>query len=134
MRASMLMIPLLLAACTGAPEPPARLNAREARELERELAGKVAGEPQRCVHRESQANLRAISSEVLLYRVSRNLVYRNDLIGRCSGLNFGDTLVVETFGSQYCRGDMARAVDLRTGIQHGACALGDFTPYRTPAT
>ena len=132
MRASLLLAPLLLSACAGAPEPPARLNAREARELESALAGKVAGEPQRCVRRESQVNLRAISSEVLLYRVNKTLVYRNDLIGRCSGLGFGDTLVVETFGSQYCRGDMARSVDLRTGIQHGACALGDFTPYRTP--
>ncbi len=71
-----------------------------------------------------------ISDSVILYKVSNKLVYKNDLIGSCNGLKYGDTLVIQTFGSQYCRGDIARTVDLPVGIQSGACALGDFTPYR----
>lgn len=131
MRGWMLLAPALLAACSGSYEPP-KLTEKQASELEKALAGKVAGEKVSCVNRENQANLTAISGNVLLYRVSGRLIYRNDLIGSCSGLTRGDTLIVKTWGSQYCRGDMATSADLTSGVVTGNCALGDFTPYRTP--
>ncbi|HEX7876726.1 MAG TPA: hypothetical protein VF489_09110 [Sphingobium sp.] len=130
MRMSLFLAPLLLAGCAGG-EPP-RLTERQTVQLESALAGKVAGEPVSCISRHPQSNLTVISDNVLLYRVSGRLVYRNDLIGGCTGLNRGDTLIVRTWGSQYCRGDMARSADLVTGMVTGACALGSFTPYRTP--
>ncbi|HKT76815.1 MAG TPA: hypothetical protein VJQ78_08770 [Sphingobium sp.] len=133
MRAWMFLTPLLplLSACAGGGQP-ARLTEKQAAQLESALAGKVAGEPVSCVFRQPNANLTAISDSVLLYRVSPRLVYRNDLIGSCIGLGRGDTLVVKTWGSQYCRGDIARSADLATGMVTGGCALGSFTPYRTP--
>jgi hypothetical protein len=127
----MVLAPLLLAGCSGSYEPP-RLTEKQTSDLEKALAGKVAGEKMSCVNRESQANLTAISSSVLIYRVSGRLVYRNDLIGSCPGLTRGDTLIIKTWGSQYCRGDMATSADLTTGMVTGNCALGDFTPYRAP--
>ena len=60
------------------------------------------------------------------------VIYRNDLIGSCSGLARGDTMIIKTWGSQYCRGDMVTSADLTTGMVTGSCALGDFTPYRSP--
>jgi len=128
----MVLAPLLLAGCSGSYEPP-RLTEKQTSDLEKALAGKVAGEKMSCVNRESQANLTAISSSVLIYRVSGRLVYRNDLIGSCPGLTRGDTLIIKTWGSQYCRGDMATSADLTTGMVTGNCALGDFTPYRAPS-
>ncbi|WP_327752547.1 hypothetical protein VVT58_13590 [Sphingobium sp. SJ10-10] len=131
LRSGLCLGPLLLAGCSGSYEPP-KLTEKQTSELERALAGKVAGEKTSCVNRVSQANLTAISNSVLLYRVSGRLVYRNDLIGSCSGLSRGDTLIIKTWGSQYCRGDMATSADLTTGMVTGNCALGDFTPYRAP--
>ena len=131
MRAWMFLAPLLLSACAGGGQP-ARLTEKQAGELERALTGKVAGEPVSCVFRQSNASLTAVSDSVLLYRVNPRLVYRNDLIGSCTGLARGDTLVVKTWGSQYFRGDIARSADLMTGMVTGGCALGSFTPYRTP--
>ena len=131
MRRWIFLAPLLLGACSGNYEPP-KLTEKQTSELERALAGKVAGEKVSCVSRQSQANLTAISSSVLLYRVNGRLVYRNDLIGSCSGLSRGDTLIIKTWGTQYCRGDMATSADLTTGMVTGNCALGDFTPYRAP--
>jgi len=131
LRSGLCLAPLLLAGCSGSYEPP-KLTEKQTSELERALAGKVAGEKTSCVTRVSQANLTAISNSVLLYRVSGRLVYRNDLIGSCSGLSRGDTLIIKTWGSQYCRGDMATSADLTTGMVTGSCALGDFTPYRSP--
>ncbi len=124
----------LLAGCAGGPEPEARLSAKQQADLDKVLAGKVAGEPVSCVSAVGAgANLRAVSDELLVYRVSRSLVYTNRLSGSCPGLSRGDTLVLNLHGSQYCRGDIARTVDLPSGIPGGACALGDFVPYRAPS-
>lgn len=131
MRKWIYLAPLMLAACAGGSEPP-RLTEKQAARLEVALEGKVAGEPVSCVNRYSTASLTAISESVLLYRVSGRLVYRNDLIGACTGLARGDTLIVRTYGTQYCRGDIARSADLVTGSITGGCALGSFTPYLAP--
>lgn len=120
-----------LGACAMGPLPQAQLDPKEAKELAKELDGKVAGAPVSCVSNYSSANLRAIGDQTLVYRINKNLVYRNDLIGRCQGLARGDALVMQVWGSQYCKGDMAHAVDLFSGIWGGTCALGEFVPYRT---
>ena len=131
MRASICLVPLMLAACAGGSEPP-RLTEKQAARLEAALEGKVAGEPVNCVSRYPGSSLTAVSESVLLYRVSGRLIYRNDLIGSCTGLGRGDTLIIKPTGSQYCRGDLGRSADLVTGSITGGCALGSFTPYRTP--
>ncbi|NML10578.1 hypothetical protein HHL08_10515 [Sphingobium sp. AR-3-1] len=131
MRAWMGMAPLLLAACTGSYEPTP-LTDKQAIKLDKALAGKVAGEKVSCINREPQTSLTVISNNVLLYRVSRRLVYKNELIGSCSGLTYGDTMIVRSYGSQMCRGDFTTTANLQTGITTGACALGDFIPYRAP--
>lgn len=131
-RTGMVMAPLLLAACTGsyAPQP---LTDKQTAELDKALAGKVAGEKVSCINREPQTNLTVISNNVLLYKVNRKLVYKSELIGSCNGLTRGDIIITRSFGSQMCRGDMTTTADRMSGMMSGACALGDFIPYRTPA-
>lgn len=131
MRAWIYLAPLAMTACAGSYEP-APLTEKQTSTLDKAIAGKVAGEKVSCINREPQANFTVISGNILLYRVNRRLVYRNDLIGTCNGLTRGDTMIVQTFGSQYCRGDLTTSADLVTGVTTGSCALGDFTPYRTP--
>lgn len=133
MRMTMLALPLLLlAGCAGGEQGPPKLTEKQTLKLERELEGKTPGDKVSCVYRRGSNSLTAISDEVLIYRDSSRLVYKNELIGRCSGLTSGDTLVIRTYGSQYCKGDIGYVVDLNSGIQRGSCALGDFTPYRSP--
>jgi hypothetical protein len=131
MRAWVGMAALLLTGCVG-DQTPRPLTPKQTAELDKALAGKVAGEKVSCINREPQSNLTVISNNVLLYRVSRKLVYKNDLIGSCNGLTYGDTMIVRSFGSQLCRGDFTSSANLMTGMITGSCALGDFTPYRTP--
>lgn len=131
MRAFICLVPLMLAGCAGAYEPRP-LTEKQTSELDKALAGKVAGERVSCINRFPQSSLKVISDNVLLYRVSSKLTYRNDLIGSCSGLTRGDTLVTRSHTSQLCRGDIANVVDLPAGMLTGSCALGDFVPYRTP--
>jgi len=109
------------------------LGTREARDLAKAIEGKVPGEPVSCVNADrGGANLRPIGDHTLIYKVSNDLVYRNNLQGACRGLAQGDTLVLNRTTSQYCRGDIARVVNLPSGMPSGSCALGDFIPYRTP--
>lgn len=131
MRAWICLTPLMLAACTGS-YTPTPLTDKQAATLDKALAGKVAGEKVSCINREPQTNLTVISNNVLLYRVSRRLIYKNELIGSCNGLTYGDTMITRSFGSQLCRGDIATSANLMTGMTTGSCALGDFVPYRAP--
>lgn len=125
---------LPLAACTtSAADRPTQFSAREEKELARVLANKVPGEPVSCISSFNSSQLRALGDNTLVYRVNKDLVYRNTMPGGCSGLSRGDTLVMNrTSASQYCRGDIARVVNLMSGTMTGSCALGDFIPYRTP--
>jgi hypothetical protein len=122
-----------LAGCKadGTNRTAAPLTDKQAQLLEKELGGKIAGEPLRCLHRPQSASLVQISDDILLYRVSSRLVYRNDLRSRCPGLaRDNDIIVTETYGSGLCNGDLIRLVDRHSGIQGPACSLGDFVPYR----
>ncbi len=132
MPAALLLMAFAATASAKAPEA-VKLDPREAKDLAAALDGKVPGKPVNCVPADrGSAHLQAIGAHTLLYKVSKKLVYRNDVEGSCSGLGMGDALVSQIWNEEYCRGDIARAVDLTTGTTHGSCVLGQFVPY-TPA-
>ena len=128
------MIALTLLSLAGAAfSRPAPIAERQARELAKALDGKAAGKPVTCVSRVLGTDgLRAVTDDVLLYRVNRDLIYRNDLSDSCNGISRGSTLVLKPTNDQYCRGDIAYSVDLTTGMRGASCVLGSFMPYRTP--
>lgn len=131
MRRMFIALPVLLAACasTGmAEDRPPQLTEKQQATLDRALEGKVAGKPQNCISLTQRADLQVISDDLLLYKAGRT-VYVNRVLGSCSGLSFGRTLVTNVWGSQICRGDIARVADLSSGMLTGSCALGDFVPY-----
>jgi hypothetical protein len=115
-----------------AEERPPALTAKQQAALDKALEGKVAGKPQSCISLTQRADLQIISDDLLLYKAGRT-VYLNRVNGSCSGLSFGRTLVTNVWGSQLCRGDIARVADLQAGMITGSCALGDFVPYAPPA-
>src|SRR3546814_5823078 len=86
--------------------------------LTKALEGKVAGKPQSCMSMIPRAALQVISDDVLLYKIGRT-VYVNRMMGNCSGLTNGRTLVSNVWGSQVCRGDIARVADLNVGMITG---------------
>lgn len=133
--------PLALAGCAGngwyggVDGGAAQLTDKQTSIMQKNLAGKVAGEPVNCISRSDTDNPIRVSDEIILYRASKNLVYRNDLVGSCSGLGNGDDImVIRQFGtSQQCDGDIIRMVDRMTGMPRGSCSFGKFVPYRTAA-
>jgi hypothetical protein len=121
-------------AATGGQANADALTPEQLALLERNLGGKEAGEPIRCLPAGGR-DLQTIrvSDDILLYRQSGRVVYRNDLRGGCPGLaSDRDVMVFRVHGTSSCRGDIFTLVDRTSGIRGGACVLGDFTPYRTP--
>jgi hypothetical protein len=128
---------LTLTACSmsDAPSAPAPISEKQGKLLEKELSGKVAGTPVKCIMDNRGDNVIRVSDDILLYRVSGRLVYQNKLRSTCPGLaRDNDVIVSEKFGSQQCSGDIIRLVDRVGGIPGPVCVLGEFTPYRAAPT
>lgn len=127
----------LVASCApaGTGEPrAAALTPKQVERLEKQLAGKVPGEPVKCLPNYGNNSTIRVSDNILLYRSSGNLVYRNDLKSSCPGLaRDSDIMVVRQFGSSTCSGDFFHLVDRSSGIRGPTCVFGEFVPYRKPA-
>jgi hypothetical protein len=129
MRLFMLAATAGLCACQTASIPPQR-NAQAQETYDSMLAGKVAGQPTRCLPLFRTHDMVAIDENTILYRDGRT-VYVNHTLGSCYGLGrFNNALVTKTLGSSLCHGDIARVVDPTTGVNAGSCAIGDFVPYK----
>jgi hypothetical protein len=113
---------LVIASCTRPAEPPGA-------GLARELAGHVAGPAQSCVSTFPNQNLRVIDPSTLAYGYGRT-IYVNRLAGPCPGLEQLNTVIVHTYGSQYCRGDRVQGLEPGSIIPGPQCILGNWTPYR----
>jgi len=114
---------------------PAPLTEKNAKYLEKTFKDRVAGEPVRCVSSFGNSNLVPVSADLIVYRPSGRIAYKNHLERRCSGLgdNDDDILIFDkSSGSRFCKNDIFRAVDRFSGITTGLCRLGEFTPYRKP--
>lgn len=128
-----LIVPLtVVAACGQVDRTPAPLTEKQSAVLMKEIGGKVAGKPLNCISDFNTDNMIRVSDNILLYRVSGRLVYKNTLRSSCRGLaRDTDIVVTEQFGGQKCRGDLVRLVDRTSGIPGPVCSLGEFVPYRT---
>ena len=106
---------------------------RNAREMQRELGGKVAGQPIRCLPSYRTRDMKAIDEHTILFRDGRT-TYVSRMNGACSGLgNAGYTLITRTIGgSNLCGGDIAQVADTSSRMIVGSCSFGDFVPYRQP--
>ncbi len=118
---------LLFATGTASADNEGRTTERQ-RIFDREMAGKTAGEPEDCISARSYRRLIVASDSTLLFRVSSNLVYRNDLQQSCPGMADSPfEPAIDSRGSRVCRGDIAT---VERGPQ-ASCALGVFVPYRS---
>ncbi len=136
--AAMLMAaaPLFVSCAPAGTAAPgaAALTPKQAERLDKQLAGKLPGEPVRCLPNTRSTDTIRVSDSILLYRAGGKLVYRNDLRNSCPGLaRDSDIMVVRQFGSSTCSGDFFHLIDRSSGIRGPTCVFGEFVPYRKPA-
>ena len=118
-----------LASCSTSSQQADYDQRGEAR-LTQALAGKVAGRPVDCLPTYRSGDLVRVDDNTALFRDGPNRVYRNELHGFCNGLgDDSNTLVTTSHSGRLCRGDIARVVDLPSGMTVGSCVIGDFVPY-----
>jgi hypothetical protein len=115
-----------LAGCVGVGGDP---SASDQNALTRELAGRVTGETKDCVSSSSSRALRAVDERTLVYERGATL-WVNRLRSECPGVRPLSTLIVETEGSRYCRGDRIRGLESGSIIPGPTCVLGQFVAYR----
>ncbi len=128
---------LLLCGCTvtNADSTPIALTEKQSNLLQKQISGKVAGEPVSCISNFQSDDIIRVSDDMLLYKISGRLVYQNRLKSPCPGLaSDRDIMVTERFGNQQCRGDIIKLEDRIGGIPGPFCILGDFVPYRKAST
>ena len=121
-----IILVLLLAACLSGPSDP---NQRESEALARELSGRVAGAPVRCVSAPPSSDFRAVGGSTFVM-TRGDTIWVNRPGGECPGFRGFSTLLVESQSGQYCRGDHVRSLDPGSTIPGPICLLGDFVPYR----
>jgi len=122
MRFGLIVLAAIVGSCTA---PPPLTGPRQATEL----VGRVAGAPQHCILIERDIGFRVADGDrgTLLYGTGKR-IWANHLEPGC-GFNRGDVLVVQTIGSDYCRGDFVRSFDPVSRFPSQSCRLGEFVPY-----
>lgn len=123
-------LPIVIGAILAVGPATANRESKDAKNLTRELAGRTAGEAQRCVST-SRVGQATLYGETLLYSEGRT-VWVNK-VERCPALLRDPILVFDMFGGQMCENDLVRTIDRGVpGIPGPACQLGKFVPYRKP--
>jgi hypothetical protein len=119
-----LILILLLAGCAALPRDRTGGDS-----LERELAGRRAGDARACVSAGPQQYLVVARRRAVVLRRG-DTVWVNRLSDSCPGMDMFGTLIVDVHGGQYCRGDRVRSLSAGSSIPGPACILGAFVPYR----
>ena len=129
------LLPLILTGCSATGEPRAVSPPKASSSIgERLLAGKVAGNPVRCIPARQADRPVNLADGAVAYRVSSDLIYVQRFGGQCDrGRGVGiDALVRRSIQPQLCRGEIAEVVDQASRTPIGSCVYDDFVPYRTP--
>jgi hypothetical protein len=100
-------------------------------DLDKALAGRVAGAPVDCISNFSTDGPQVIDERTVLYRSGRR-VYVNTLEAACPSLDWDKVLIVELHGSQICRNDHFRVLARGTTIPGPTCLFSKFVPYDKP--
>jgi hypothetical protein len=102
-------------------------------ELDRAIAGRVAGEPVDCIDLHRIRSSRVITGTAIIYDAG-NVLYVNRPENGASELNQWDTMVTRTQSTRLCSIDTVTMIDPGSRSFSGVVFLGDFVPYRRVRT
>jgi hypothetical protein len=123
MRSSLLML-VALAGCAPQAVQPGQRDA-----LAQELAGRTPAGTSTCVSPFGSQNIRVVNSNTVAYGDGKT-IYLNRLTSACPALDPYNTIIIESHGGQYCRGDHIRGLEPGAIIPGPTCFLGDWTAYK----
>ncbi len=118
---------LLAAAAFATPVVAAPRDTPEL-QLQKVLAGRVAGKPTDCISLSSVNSTQIIDGRAIIYKAGGK-VYVNEPRSGAETLRDDDILLTQTFGSQLCSIDSVKLLDRGARFQRGFVTLGKFVPY-----
>ena len=127
MRNIILTLASLAVAATAVPAAAARATPEE--KLAREIEGRVAGEPVRCINTRNIRSSRIIDRTAIVYDAG-STIYVNRPRGGAGSLDSWDILVTKQHSSQLCSIDTVHLHDSGSRMLSGIVSLGEFVPYR----
>jgi hypothetical protein len=119
----------LLATAVGASAATDETYAKGEAKLSKLIEGRDAGKPVSCIsaYLDGQS-MQVIEGTAIVYNTGSTIyVARPD---DPKSLDSNNILVINRFGSQFCKQDVIRTVDRYSGFTTGVVFLGDFTPYK----
>jgi hypothetical protein len=93
------------------------------------LEGRVAGEPQSCLHLPQIRSSQIVDKTAIVFRSGSTLWVNRPRSG-ASSLDDDDIQVTDTHSSSLCSIDIVRLHDRTSFFYSGFVGLGDFVPYR----
>ena len=123
----MLKSVLLAAVALAAPALASHRDTADV-QLQKAIAGRVAGKPVNCISLSGSNSSQVIDGKAIIYQVGGKL-YVNEPRSGASSLRSDDILVTRTFGSQLCSIDTVQLVDRAARFPRGFVSLGQFVPY-----
>ena len=118
------------AALLAAPAIQAKPKLTPQQQLDKLLAGRVAGKPVHCIPDFDAREMQVLDKTAIVYGRGNNIwvnIPRN-----VADLDDDEIQVIHSNGSQLCRLDMVRTVDRGGHFPTGFISLGEFVPYRKP--
>ena len=106
----------------------ARPRMSGAQELDKLLAGRVAGEPVHCISNYDTREMRVIDKTALVFGRG-NTIWVN-VPRNAADLDDDDILITHPSGSQFCDLDIVTTAERSGGFTNGFLSLGRFVPYR----
>lgn len=117
----------LLATAVGSLAHAAPANG-EAR-LQREIAGRTAGEPVDCIRLSDIRSSRIIDGTAIVFETTGNRLYVNTPPNGASSLDSSYVMIFDTHTPQLCSIDTVRLRDMTAKMDAGFVGLGKFVPY-----
>jgi hypothetical protein len=102
-------------------------------ELERAIAGRVAGEPVDCIDMHRVRGSHIIPGTAIVYDTG-NVIYVNRPRGGAETMSQWDIQVNRLYSSQLCSIDTVQLIDQGSRMYSGTVFLGEFVPYRRVQT
>ncbi len=123
---------LLLAAAPLSGTADVKLTDEQKAELEKWVAGRIVGEPQKCIYRAKSNDIVVISEQVFLFGSSRRskTIYINKVSGACTDAGKYTMVFRRTSAARLCRGDIVVVVDAVMNMPRGSCRLNDFVALK----
>lgn len=129
MKKALMILAASAAALSAAPATiSAKAKLTPAEELDKLLAGRVAGKPQTCISLSDSRDMRVIDKTAIVYGWG-NTIWVNRTNDPAS-LDSDDILVSRVWGASLCSLDLLQQHDRSGGFWRGFVSLGDFVPYR----